>query len=69
MIKRESIQFQARKNSDVKYTVFERAQRPSAIDCKNFTHKNTYRYIDNFPKFVKTYNDTLHSSTGWRLLE
>jgi len=29
-----------------------------------FTYKNTYRYIDILPKFVKGYNATVHSSTG-----
>jgi hypothetical protein len=28
------------------------------------TYKNTYRYIDVLPKFVKGYNDTVHSTTG-----
>ena len=31
---------------------------------KYFTYKNTYRYIDVLPKFVKAYNDTVHSTTG-----
>jgi len=29
-----------------------------------FTFKNTYRYIDVLPKFVKGYNATVHSTTG-----
>jgi hypothetical protein len=28
------------------------------------TYKNTYRYIDVLPKFVKGYNDTIHNTTG-----
>jgi hypothetical protein len=28
------------------------------------TYKNTNRYIDVLPKFVKGYNDTVHSATG-----
>jgi hypothetical protein len=28
------------------------------------TYKNSYRYIDVLPKFVKGYNDTFHSTTG-----
>ena len=31
---------------------------------KYCTFKNTYRYIDVLPKFVKAYNDTVHSTTG-----
>ena len=31
---------------------------------KYFTYKNTYRYIDFLPKFVKAYNDAVHSTTG-----
>ena len=27
-------------------------------------YKNTYRYIDVLPRFVKGYNDTVHSATG-----
>ena len=29
-----------------------------------FTYKNTYKYIDVLPKFVKGYNATVHSTTG-----
>ena len=36
----------------------------SAIDYKYFTFKNTYTYIDILPKFVKAYNDTVHSTTS-----
>jgi len=31
---------------------------------KYFTYKNPYRYIDVLPKYVKAYNDTVHSTTG-----
>ena len=31
---------------------------------KYFTYKNTYRYIDVLPKFVKAYNATVHTTTG-----
>ena len=27
-------------------------------------YKNTYRYIDVLPKFVKAHNETVHSTTG-----
>jgi len=29
-----------------------------------FIYKNTYKYIDVLPKFVKEYNATVHSTTG-----
>ena len=29
-----------------------------------FTFKNTYRYIDVLPKFVKAYNETVHPTKG-----
>ena len=31
---------------------------------KHFTYKSNYRYIDDLPKFVKAYNETVHSTTG-----
>jgi hypothetical protein len=31
---------------------------------KYFTHYNTFRFIDNLPKFAKAYNDSDHTSTG-----
>jgi len=31
---------------------------------KYFTYKNSYRFIDVLPKFVRAYNDTVHSATG-----
>jgi hypothetical protein len=32
-----------------------------AVKC--FTHKNTYRYIYVLQKFVRSYNDSIHSAT------
>jgi hypothetical protein len=29
-----------------------------------FTFRNSYGYIDILPKFVKAYNDTVHTNTG-----
>ena len=29
-----------------------------------FYLKNNFRYIDVIPKFVRAYNDTVHSTTG-----
>jgi len=65
MLKREGIQFQVCKNPDVKYSVVERSHRQIRDRLyKYFTYKNSYRYIDVLPKFVKAYNDTVHSTTG-----
>jgi len=45
--------------------VVERAHRTIRDRLyKYFTYKNTCRYIDVLPKFVKAYNDTVHSATG-----
>jgi len=61
MIKREGIQFQVCRNRDVKCSVAEPAHRTISNSLyKYFTYKNTYRYIDVLPKFVRAYNDTIH---------
>jgi len=65
MLKREGIQFQVCRTPDVKCSVVERAHRTIRDRLyKYFTYKNTYRYIDDLPKFVKAYNDTVLSATG-----
>ena len=65
MLKRESIQFQVCKNPDVKCSVVERSHRTIRDRLyKYFTYKNSYRYIDIRPKFVRAYNNTVHSTTG-----
>ena len=65
MLKREGIQFQVRRKPDVKCSVVERAHRTIRDrPYKYFTYKNTYTYIDVLPKFVKAYNDTVHSATS-----
>jgi len=49
----------------VKCAVVERAQRTIRGRLyKYFTYKNTFRYIDVLPKFVRAYKDTVHSTTG-----
>ena len=59
------MQFQVCRNPDLKCTVVERVHRTiRGRHYKYFTHKNTHRYIDVLPKFVKAYNDTVHSTTG-----
>ena len=65
MLKRERIQFQVCKNPDVKCSVVELSHRTIRDRLyKYFTYKNSYRYIDVLPKFVKAYNNTVHSTTG-----
>jgi len=65
MLKGEGIQFQLCRNPDVKCSVVERAHTTIRVRLyKYFTYKNTYRYIDVLSKFVKAYNDTVHSATG-----
>jgi hypothetical protein len=65
MLKRKGIQFQICKNSDVKCSVIERGHRTTREKLyKHFTYKNTYRFIDVLPQFVKGYNATVHSTTG-----
>jgi len=64
-LKRQSIQFQVCRNSDVKRSVVERAHRTIRDRLyKYFTYKNSYRYIDVLPKFVRGYDDMVQSSTG-----
>ena len=53
------------KNPYIKCSCIERAHRTIQDKLhKVFTDKNTYRYIDVLPDFVKGYNATVHSSTG-----
>jgi len=65
MLRDEGIQFQVCRNPDVKCAVVERAKRTIRDRVyKYLTYKNTFRYIDVLPKFVRAYNDTVHSTTG-----
>jgi len=64
MLRDEGIQFRVCRNSDVKCADVERAQRTIRERLYTyFTYKNTFRYIDVLPKFVRAYNDTVHSTT------
>jgi len=65
LLKREGIEFQVCRNPDVKCTVVERVNRTLRDKLhRYFTYKNTYKYIDVLPKFVREYNATLHSTTS-----
>jgi len=65
MLPDEGIQFQVCKNPDLKCAVVER-EHPTIRKklYKYFTYRNTYRYIDVFPKFVRASNDNVHTTTG-----
>ena len=53
MLRDEGIQFQVCRNRDVKCEVVARAQRTIRDRLyKYLTYKNTFRYIDDLPKFV-----------------
>jgi len=65
LLKREGIELQVCRNPDVKCAVVERVNRTLRDKLhRYFTHKNTYKYIDVLPKFIKGYNVTVHSTTG-----
>jgi len=65
LLKREGIEFQVCRNPDVKCAVVERVNRTMCDKLhRYFTYKNTYKYIDVLPKFVRGYNATVHSTTG-----
>jgi hypothetical protein len=65
LLREEGIQFQVCGNPDVKCSVVAGAQRTIRDRLyRYFAYKNTYRYIDVLPKFVRAYNDTVHSTTG-----
>ena len=54
MLRDEGIQFQVCRNPDVKCAVVEPAQHTIHDRLyKYFTNKNTLRYIDVLPKFVR----------------
>ena len=68
LLKREGIQFQVCRNTDIKCSIVERVQRTMRDKLyKYFTHKNTYRYVDVLSDFVSGYNATVHGSNGMAL--
>ena len=65
MLKHEGIQFQICKNPDVKCSVTERVKRTLRERFNKYlTFKKSYRYIDLLHKFVRDYNNTVHTTTG-----
>jgi hypothetical protein len=65
LFKSEGIQFQICKKPDVRCSVVERFNRTLRDKIFRYiTYKNTYRYLDVFPKFVQGYNATFHTTTG-----
>ena len=54
MLRDEGIQFQVCRKPDVKCAIVERAHRTIRDRLyKYFTYKNTFRYIELLPKFVR----------------
>ena len=65
MLRKEGIQFQVCRDPNVKCAIVERSHRTVREKLYRYmSYKNTYRYIDVLPRFVKGYNDTVHSATG-----
>jgi hypothetical protein len=65
MLRDEGIEFRFFRNPDVKCAVVERVHRTISDRLfKYFTFSNSYRNIDVLLKFVKAYNDTVHTTTG-----
>jgi hypothetical protein len=64
LLKREGIQFQICENPDVNCSVVERVNRTLRDKMfRYFSYKNTYSYLEIFPKFVQGYNATVHTTT------
>ena len=65
MLRDEGKQFKVCRNLDVKCAAVERAHCTFRNKLyKYFTYKNTFRHIDDVSKFVRAYNDKVHSTTG-----
>ena len=65
LLRKEGIQFQVCRDPNVKCAIVERRHRKIRHKLYRYnTYKNTYRYIDILPLFVRGYNDTFHSATG-----
>ena len=65
LLRKEGIQFQVCRDPNVKCAVMERSHRTIRNKLYIYmTYKNTYSYIDVLPRFVRGYNDRVHSATG-----
>nr|DAC81296.1 TPA_asm: integrase [Ladona dragonfly adintovirus] len=59
------IKFYTTNNPDIKASIVERFNRTLKTKMyKYFTFANTFTYIDVLQKLLKSYNDSVHSSTG-----
>jgi len=64
MLRDECIQFQVYKNPVFKFAVVEQAHRTNRDRLQNyFTYKYSYRYMVVLPIFIKSYNDTVNTTT------
>ena len=64
-VEKGGIQFQVCRDPNVKCSIVEHSHRTIRDKLyKYMTYRNTYRYIDVLPKFVRGYNDAVHSTTG-----
>ena len=65
MLRREKIRFRVCRNPDVKCSIVERAHRTLREKIyRYFSARNTYRFVDVLPKFIRAYNNTVHKSIG-----
>ena len=65
LLQKEGIQFQVCPDPNVKCAIVERSHCTIREKLYRYmTYKNSYRYIGVLPRFVRCYNDTVHSVTG-----
>jgi len=65
LLRRNNIKFYTSQNEDIKAAIIERWHRTLMSKLyRYFTYRNTNRYVDVINDFVKSYNNTYHSSIG-----
>ena len=65
LLRKEGIQFHVCRDPYVKCAIEDRSHRTIREKLYRYMmYKNTYRYMDLLPRFVKGYNHTVHSATG-----
>ena len=65
LLRKEGIQFQVCQDPNVNCAIVERSHRTIREKIYRYmTYKNTYRYVDALPRFVRGYNDSGHSATS-----